>query len=475
MGQAYGPALRRPRVEGFSLSIDSEPKGSSAFVNGRLVGPTPVELVALKSGAYSVRLEKDGYQVSRTRVSIKQANVSIACRLEAVSKGRLQVDIKPDGAEVLLDGKVVGLTPLVLTDILEGHYELSVRRTNFEPYIKQIQIQKGLPAVFKDIELHDKILAMLKLQVKTEPQRVSHYAALGHYLFVNDKLKEAADVYAQGVLVAATPIEFGDGVPPEERILEQRLRGQDVRRLNDELRKKKHYAGKDVSMFRAQIEKSQDEVARNHVESWAWVHQSAQNMVKERKLAQAEKLYLRHMETVKDQINLAQAYTELITVRLKMHNLSGVRESFHKFVEKYRFRADLLRQAANRIYGAHNAFRGEERMEVLGLSEKMLVMALDATKHREMRALCTFELANVFSLQARYKEALLKYQESIAGTTEPSTKELRSLKMAACHMKLRAYAQARALYEGLLKSSRQSTQRMAEQGLQALQIHEKRK
>jgi hypothetical protein len=44
------------------LTVESRPAGANVFVDGKLVGTTPVQLPALNAGEHVVRLERDGYR-----------------------------------------------------------------------------------------------------------------------------------------------------------------------------------------------------------------------------------------------------------------------------------------------------------------------------------------------------------------------------------------------------------------------------
>src|SRR4051812_17229919 len=59
------------------LALISEPEGATAFVNGRLVGATPLVLNRLKLGHYSLRLEKEGFAPLQRSVRIEKEGLSL--------------------------------------------------------------------------------------------------------------------------------------------------------------------------------------------------------------------------------------------------------------------------------------------------------------------------------------------------------------------------------------------------------------
>jgi PEGA domain-containing protein len=44
------------------LVIDSRPTGAKVFLDGRLVGATPLSMREVRAGEHAVRLEHDGYR-----------------------------------------------------------------------------------------------------------------------------------------------------------------------------------------------------------------------------------------------------------------------------------------------------------------------------------------------------------------------------------------------------------------------------
>jgi hypothetical protein len=62
---ANTPAAPGPAAPGAltaaALSVDSRPGGARVFIDGRLVGTTPVSVPQVGAGAHAIRLERDGY------------------------------------------------------------------------------------------------------------------------------------------------------------------------------------------------------------------------------------------------------------------------------------------------------------------------------------------------------------------------------------------------------------------------------
>ena len=150
-----------------ALILRSEPSGATVYLNGKLLGPTPVRVGKLPPGAYALRMEKEGYAPFVQTVEFHSTIVlqKIFPRQES---GSLTVDVKPCQAEVLLDGELLGYTPLHLNRVPAGLHELLIRKTNYSSYVQQISVAAGQHFEFKNFELHDKLLAMLERAVECE-------------------------------------------------------------------------------------------------------------------------------------------------------------------------------------------------------------------------------------------------------------------------------------------------------------------
>jgi|GEM_PF-1239956 hypothetical protein len=127
-----------------TLLVSSTPSGAQVLINGRLVGNTPLTLELLP-GTYNLELRLSGYNPLRTSFTIQAGQVTqLNLPLVAIPPptGVLAVDSNPRGAEVLLDGRLVGATPLNLS-LNPGTYTVELKRGGFSPFRTLVTIQAG--------------------------------------------------------------------------------------------------------------------------------------------------------------------------------------------------------------------------------------------------------------------------------------------------------------------------------------------
>jgi PEGA domain len=121
---------------GFPLNVDSNVRGAQIYVNGRLVGQTPLGL-EVSRGVYEIRVTAPGYQDF-----VQNLNVRSPERVNAVLQSllsQLTVSANVQGADVIINGQAVGKTPLVI-GIAPGAYSLVVRAPGYMDYQLQLSV-----------------------------------------------------------------------------------------------------------------------------------------------------------------------------------------------------------------------------------------------------------------------------------------------------------------------------------------------
>lgn len=119
-----------------TLRVDSTPKGSQVFVDGAARGSTPLTL-QLASGKHALELRRNG--ATREFTLEVGAGEEVSRRVDwsnVKPMGSLAITSEPSGANVIVDGKARGVTPLTVGDLAVGSHTVvldgkqgSVRRT----------------------------------------------------------------------------------------------------------------------------------------------------------------------------------------------------------------------------------------------------------------------------------------------------------------------------------------------------------
>ncbi len=146
-----------------SLMLTSVPDGARFYLDGVACGRGPVIIDAVACGTHLVRAELEGYATVAREVKIGLAEkVSEEFRLEN-TRGRLEVRTSPAGAQVLVDGRQVGVTksqtnsPRAMSEILTvenldaGEHVLTVRRDGYAEVVKHpvVEVSRTTQATVK--------------------------------------------------------------------------------------------------------------------------------------------------------------------------------------------------------------------------------------------------------------------------------------------------------------------------------------
>jgi tetratricopeptide (TPR) repeat protein len=467
--QVEGPA---PAGEsGGGVEVSSEPGGASVFVNGRLVGATPLVLRRLLPGAYSLRLEKQGLQPCNRRFSVGRETLVIRERLAPQPVGRLVVEVEPRGAEVLLDGELVGLTPLKLNSVFPGVHELVIRKTNYKPFTTVLTLEPGQELRYADGSnplLTDRILEMLGKAIRDEPQRVANYLDKAHYLFVNNRMQEAAEFFVRAGEVANEPLDLKPELGEEERAAEQRLRMTDRKRLRQEIEKhRSHYLwpDKNIREFVEKYEQAQAQHQRQNLDSWEWVSTEAANLIEGGLHERAEQLYVGHLEKARDGPTAYPCALELFKIRLVRRNLDGASEIFGRLYGWAKERPDRVLELGQTAVRQMERVRTSQRDSVLEMAEKAFRQSYETARAKDLKANCAFELGGVLISRKHPAEAVAYFQESVAAAPSEEVREERSLQLAEALRQSERTAEAREIYTRLARSPRPVVRTRAEAGL----------
>lgn len=131
------------------LSIATDPAGAIAYVNGEVVGPTPIDDYEVAGESLNLRLVKSGFvpiDTTLRRVDGRwPALTNISLSPTAVEPGyaRLQIDSRPPDATVWIDGQRVGSTPHMDSLLNPGRKAIRVEKEGFEGWRIDQDVEAG--------------------------------------------------------------------------------------------------------------------------------------------------------------------------------------------------------------------------------------------------------------------------------------------------------------------------------------------
>jgi serine/threonine protein kinase len=128
------------------LSVDAN-EPMNVTVDGQPMGTAPVKRVRLAAGEHRVHLENKLLGLSRTVRLVLKPGEDLSHQ-ETFSKGKLNVSTQP-WADVFVDGKKLGTTPLAARELWEGHHEVRLVGPQSEKTVT-VDVVAGQTAVIRE-------------------------------------------------------------------------------------------------------------------------------------------------------------------------------------------------------------------------------------------------------------------------------------------------------------------------------------
>lgn len=132
----------RSRSRGW-LVIDSSLDGVRVYVDGHLVGKTPIKKpLRLRPGKHFLKAIKAGFGSLKTRFRIRRGRRTVLPVDLLPVSGLLKVTANIDAAEVYIDNKLAGQTPLI-KNVIVGKHTILVMREGYNDYVSEILVEAG--------------------------------------------------------------------------------------------------------------------------------------------------------------------------------------------------------------------------------------------------------------------------------------------------------------------------------------------
>ncbi len=132
-----------------NLSVSSNPAGAELRVNGLPAGKTPVLLSNMTPGKYNVTLSLSGYVDYNVPTVVASGKVTAVNAVLIAYYGNISADSIPPGASVTLNGEPAGVTPIYLSGLSPGKYNVSFDLEDYVPYKTYANVYSGRTTVLK--------------------------------------------------------------------------------------------------------------------------------------------------------------------------------------------------------------------------------------------------------------------------------------------------------------------------------------
>ena len=133
-----------------TVELTSIPPGAEIIQDGKSLGKTSAKLSGLAPGAVSYTLSLEGYEPTNVTVVVKaHETVQQEVQLQPLDTSvPVLVTTDPRGVDILVDGRVIGTTPLTQELRLPpGVHELAARYQDWPEQKQRLVVEKGTPAI----------------------------------------------------------------------------------------------------------------------------------------------------------------------------------------------------------------------------------------------------------------------------------------------------------------------------------------
>ena len=140
--------------------------GAKIFLDRTEVGMTPLGELAVAAGQRQLTIKADNYQNYDTELTVKGCDELQAVSIALVPDwADIQIISIPPAADVHIDGKLSGRTPLTL-QLSAGTYQIKVSANRYKTWTSELAVQPDQPQLLDNIRLQP---ADATLTVQTDP------------------------------------------------------------------------------------------------------------------------------------------------------------------------------------------------------------------------------------------------------------------------------------------------------------------
>ena len=130
-----------------AVMITSAPDSAAVKFQGRNLGITPVVIRDLPYGDYTAELTRHGFNPQTVSWKIDSPLPKLVKGSLDSNLGTLIISSVPNKAEVIMDGKSIGITPF-RDQVEEGKHEIELRRNGYVSLKKSVQVRsKGITSL----------------------------------------------------------------------------------------------------------------------------------------------------------------------------------------------------------------------------------------------------------------------------------------------------------------------------------------
>ena len=122
------------------ITVSSVPLDANVLIGGKSFGKTPLH-IQLLPGSYLLEISADLFKTWKHRLNVKPNEPQEIRDVQLQpADGKLTINTKPAGANIIIDGTFIGQTPLTLDLSADKHHVVQISKAGYEKTNRNIQI-----------------------------------------------------------------------------------------------------------------------------------------------------------------------------------------------------------------------------------------------------------------------------------------------------------------------------------------------
>jgi|MTBAKMStandDraft_1061839.scaffolds.fasta_scaffold13281_4 hypothetical protein len=141
----YAKLSALPLIEYGTLHLLVTPTLSTIFYDGTMAGTVPPNGIFIirdvVPGNHAIQVSREGYVTQTMEIFVGGNEIKkVPVTLQNAVSGPLTVSSDPTGAQVYLDGQMIGMTPLTVADVSPGEHTLLITMDGYTDFSQTITI-----------------------------------------------------------------------------------------------------------------------------------------------------------------------------------------------------------------------------------------------------------------------------------------------------------------------------------------------
>jgi hypothetical protein len=147
------------------LELTSNPTGSEICLDGKIIGRTPEIVPNISVGSHTITFTHQGHEISEKKFRLNpEQTLKIHQNLIPIPQvGILDVTSDPAGAELLLDKKNIGYTPIIIPRIPAGDHRIAIIHQEYEKFEQKISIKSGQTLIISQRLIRKPFVGLLEV------------------------------------------------------------------------------------------------------------------------------------------------------------------------------------------------------------------------------------------------------------------------------------------------------------------------